>query len=958
MAKRSLTLFVCLSGIWFGCGSPSNQGPTQRNLNVAEVQAPILLPTGALITPLAADGSTFQALNPQLPTRPDFTAGEAVTTAISPDGTTMLILTTGYNRNYGDNGQLIPSESNEYVFVFDISSEPPVQQQVLQVPNTFHGMAWSPTGDSFVVSGGRDDNIRVFDRSTGQWAESFTVSLRHGSGLGLGVGPQSAGLAFTQNGNLVVVANFENDSVSIVDLGLRAVAEVELRPGKIDPSQSGRRGGEFPFWVAVWRNDKAYVTSMRDAEVVVIDLRAEPPHVASRITVGGQPNRMIFNGAGTRMFVANGSSDSVSIIDTATDQVIEEIRTTAPARFYATIGGFKGANPNSLALSPDERTLYVTNGGTNSVAVVSLGPEPAPSEVVGLIPTAWYPHSVSVSTNGRRLFVVNGKGLTGDALGACRDTLSIDPAAQNPCLARNKYVLQLEKSGLLSLPVPTGTALRRLTRQVATNNHFTDQQDDYERYVMDFLRSRIHHVIYIIKENRTYDQILGDLELGNGDPSQNIFPEEFTPNHHALARNFVTLDAFQDSGEVSGVGWNWTTAARTTDIVEKTQFPNYAGRGLSYDWEGTNRNINTGLATVAERQLFNPMTPSDPDLMPEAVDYVAPEAPGDTSAADYLWDVALRRGLSVRNYGCFGDLARYGLADSDPLFVPIVTNPAELGIRQFFPTKPSLQDISDPYFRGYDQKQADFYNYREWEREFDQYAANGDLPALEFVRFPHDHFGEFARARYGVNTPERQMADNDYAVGLLVEKIAHSPFAQDTLIFVLEDDAQNGPDHVDAHRSIGYVVGPYVRQGTVISRPYNTVSVLRTIEEVLGLEPMGLTDGFAAPMTDVFEPLERGPRPWTYDSIVPDILHDTDLPMPLSTPWNTVQVARLNPYPMHDAAYWERAMAGQNFAREDAVDEVLFNRALWEGMKGPHVPYPAVRDGRDLSQNRALLLAN
>ena len=957
MAKRSVTLFVCLSSIWFACGSPSNPGPTQSNLNVAEVQAPILLPTGALITPLAADGSTAQVLNPQLPTRPDFIAGEAVTTAVSPDGMTMLVLTSGYNRNYGDNGQFIPSESNEYVFVFDISSEQPVQQQVLQVPNTFDGIAWSPSGDQFVVSGGKDDNIHVFDRSTGQWAESFTVSLRHGSGLGLGVGPQSAGVAFTQNGNWVVVANFENDTVSIVDLGLRAVSEVELRPGKIDPSQSGVRGGEFPFWVAVLRNDKAYVSSMRDREIVVIDLRAQPPQVVHRIGVSGQPNRMIFNGAGTRLFVANGSSDSVSIIDTATEQVIDEIRTTAPARFYATIGGFKGANPNSLALSPDERTLYVTNGGTNSVAVVSLGAEPAPSEVVGLIPTGWYPHSVSVSTDGRRLFVVNGKGLTGDVSGACRDTSSTDPAALNPCLARNLYVLQVEKSLLVSLPVPTGAALRRLTRQVATNNHFTDRQDDYERFVMDFLRSRIHHVIYIIKENRTYDQILGDLELGNGDPSQNIFPEVITPNHHALARNFVTLDAFQDSGEVSGVGWNWTTAARTTDIVEKTQFPNYAGRGVSYDWEGTDRNINTGLATVAERQAFNPATPADPDLMPEAIDYVAPEAPGDTSDAVYLWDAALNRGLSVRNYGCFGDLARYGLADTDPLFVPIVTNPAEQGIRQFFPTKPSLQDVTDLYFRGYDQKQADFYNYREWEREFDQYAMTGDLPALEFVRFPHDHFGEFGRARYRVNTPDKQMADNDYAIGLLVEKIANSTFAQDTLVFVIEDDAQNGPDHVDAHRSVGYVVGPYVRQGTVISRPYNTVSMVRTIEEVLGLEPMGLTDGFATPMTDVFEPLEH-PRPWTYVALVPDILHDTDLPLPSSTPWNTVEVARSNPYPMHDAAYWERAMAGQNFSREDAVDEVLFNRALWQGMKGSDVPYPSFRDGRDLSQNRGLLLAN
>src|SRR5262249_9289490 len=303
---------------------------------------------------------------------------------------------------------------------------------------------------------------------------------------------------------------------------------------------------------------------------------------------------------------------------------------------------------------------------------------------------------------------------------------------------------------------------------------------------------------------------------------------------------------------------------RTTDIVEKTQFVNYAGRGLSYDWEGTNRNINVGLATPAERQIFQPLTPDDPDLLPGAIDYASPEAPGDTADAEYLWDAALRSGLSVRNYGCFGDLSRYQTAL--PGYVPIIPNPAEQGVRQFFPTKAGLMDNTDVYFRGYDMMSADYYNYKEWEREFDQFVAAGELPALEFVRFPHDHLGSFGTALYGLNTPEKQIADNDYATGLLVEKVAHSPFANDTLIFVLEDDAQDGPDHVDAHRSVAYVVGPYVRQGTVVSRPYNTVNMLRTIEEVLGLEPLGLTDGLAEPMTDAFE---MTLRPWAYDAIYP-----------------------------------------------------------------------------------------
>src|SRR5258707_12463921 len=298
MAKRGVALIVCLSTIWFGCGSSSKPSSSDQRQTAAEVQAPILLPTGALITPLEAEGSTFQSLNPGLPNRPDFTAGQATSTALSPDGRLLLVFTTGYNRNYGPAGRLIPSESNEYVFIFDVSTEPPVQQQVLQVPNTFHGIAWSPAGDRFVVSGGPNDNIHIYDHASGEWAESFAVSLRHSVGLGLGVGPQSAGLAITQSGNWVVVANFENDSVSIVDLGLRAVSEVELRPGKIDPQQRGVPGGEFPFWVTTKGDDKAYVTSMRDREVAEVGLPAPPPRGVKRINGGGETNRKDLERAG------------------------------------------------------------------------------------------------------------------------------------------------------------------------------------------------------------------------------------------------------------------------------------------------------------------------------------------------------------------------------------------------------------------------------------------------------------------------------------------------------------------------------------------------------------------------------------------------------------------------------------------------------------------------------------
>jgi hypothetical protein len=282
-----------------------------------------------------------------------------------------------------------------------------------------------------------------------------------------------------------------------------------------------------------------------------------------------------------------------------------------------------------------------------------------------------------------------------------------------------------------------------------------------------------------------------------------------------------------------------------------------------------------------------------------------------------------------------------------PLFIPLERHPFSAGARQFYPAKAALQTTSDLYFRGYDNKYPDYWRFKEWEREFDQFAVDGDLPALEMVRFPHDHFGSFADAIDGVNTPERQMADNDYAVGQLIEKVAHSRYRHNTLIFVIEDDAQDGPDHVSAHRSIALVLGPYVKQGVVVSTPYNTVSMVKTIEEILGLGPLGLNDALAAPMADVFDP-GISPAAFAFSAKVPAILRATALPVPVATAMNgiahPISVAMLHRQRAHGAAYWERVMRGQNFDREDALDAPRFNRALWRGIMGNRA-YPNERRG-------------
>jgi DNA-binding beta-propeller fold protein YncE len=931
------------------------------------------LPTGLSITPTAARGAKFETLNPELPKYPAFRAGEAVTTGLSPDGKTLLTLTSGYNLLNNSEGRRDTAASTEYVFVYDVSGAQPVKRQVLPIPNSFDGIVWNPSGAEFYVSGGKDDVVYVFGNSAGHWQRTGDpIPLGHARGLGMAlpgsadeaerkVFPVVSGIGINAAGTQLVVANFENDSITVVDLHEKKVAaELDLRPGKLDPKQSGTPGGEYPLWVVVQGDSRAYVSSPRDREIVVVDFAA-PPRVAARIPVHGQPNRMLLDRKQARLFVALGNTDRVAIIDTASARVIEEFATAAPKAGFPDMSRLPGSNPNSLALSPDERTLYVTNGGANSVAVIRLSRDPAhaPSEVVGLIPTGWYPNSVSVSRDGATLYVVNGKSNAGPNVKNCRNNTSTARDAKYGCYANNQYVMQLTRAGFLTLSTPAPDELKDLTVQVAHNNHVARATLSAEKQkVVAFLHEKIKHVIYIVKENRTYDQVLGDLEKGNGDPALAILGRQLTPNHHQIARQFVTLDNFFDSGEVSGNGWNWSTAARTTDITEKTLPMNYGSRGIAYEFEGENRNINVGFATVQDRRAADPGTPDDPDLLPGTADVAAPDSPAGEAGTGYLWDSALRAGLTLRNYGFFLALRRYDLPKENPAAIPLTRDPHAENLVVAYATKAALRPVTDPYFRGFDQKFPDYWRFKEWEREFDEYEKYGNLPNLELVRLPHDHFGSFGQGIDGVGTVETEIADNDYAVGLVVEKIAHSRYKGDTLIFVLEDDAQDGADHVDAHRSIALIAGPYVKQGAVVSHRFTTVHMLRTIEDILGIEYLGLNDGLAEPMTEVFQTESSD---WTYAPLVPDVLRTTQLPLPArasndaSSP-SAPCLADSAPLRLRDAAYWASKTRGLNFAVEDDLDTERFNRVVWVGLRGEKVPYPSTRSRRNLRDNREQLL--
>jgi DNA-binding beta-propeller fold protein YncE len=1014
------------------------------------------------IDPLAAPGSTFQFLdtgmvvtdtyNPEvLPV--EWMAGQAVSTAIKPDGTLLAVLTSGFNRVFHEGFPLFdPGSSNEYVFLYDISGGTPVFKQRIPIPNAYHGLAWDPVKDALYVSGGmgdapfgtdpipypvnaipNGDNVHIIaPLPNGLWAPvaeldlgpSNSVVTGHPAGNGLPVpnnsfasvnaavyvAPMAAGVAVSNDGQTLVVANYYNDSITVFTGGLsiwldqwQASAtsleqgqgllpgtELDLRPGKAASGATpGTPGGEYPFWVVLSPSISgtgvtayAYMSSLRDREIDVVNLGETcangttgpgcfikaVPNVLARIPVKGQPNKMALNKAGTLLYVAEDESDTVDVIDlNAADKgvpsqnqaatvntVIETIPVIAPPSVMSgsPLAQYTGANTNSVTLSPDEKYLYVTNGNLNNVAVVKLTGTNSGDQVIGLIPTGWYPNSVAVSPDGTLAYVVNSKSPTGANPNWC---YVYGPAGYPTCMPANEYNPQLTKAGLQTIPLTTvllQSELNSLTSEVTADNHFGSVETSEEAATMTAVRSGIQHVIYILKENRTYDQVLGDLGRGNGDPALTLFGQAITPNEHNLAQQFVTLDNFLATAEVSNDGWPWSTSARAPDVVEH-QFPiNYAQRGLSLDTEGMNRNVNVAIPDLAQRQASDPLMPGGAlspnvtggeDLLPGQTDVDAPDGPNDEVNTGYLWNDALRAGLTVRDYGFFVDTNCY---NEPRCQTPLAHDPFSSGTIVAPPTNAALAPFTDQYFRGFDPAFPDYYRFKEWERDFDANYATGGLPDLTLVRFMHDHTGSFGTAIDKVDTPERDVADNDYAVGLLVQKIANSPIYQNnTLIFVVEDDAQDGGDHMDSHRTTAYVAGAYVKNA-VVSTPYTTLNFMRTMEEVLGLPPMNLNDALAAPMSDIFN---TSPNSWAFTATPAAILYCSQLPLPQpGLPCND---------PTPDAKYWARVTRGMDFDDADQVDGATFNHVLWKGLMG-NQPYPSRPSGKDLRQGREKLLAN
>jgi YVTN family beta-propeller protein len=938
-------------------------------------------PPGLYITPTALPNAVQQQLNPGLSNYPNFVAGEAIKAVVSPDGKTLAILTAGMNSLFDSNGNVDTAASTQFLFLYDIAGTnktKPHLKQVIQQTNAHAGLVWAPNSQTLYAAGGCDDAVYAYSNNGASFVLSAKISLGHApngcvsnaanrTGLGLGVEPNVAGLAISADGKTLVAANNYNDSISVIDTQTKTVRyEYDLRP-YASGAPDGTKGGTFPYAV-VLNGTTAYVGADRDREVVVVSVASQTAGaLLARIPLDGNPNGMTLSADGSTLYVAQDNQDQVAVIDTATNTITHKIDTRGPA-YLNLPAKTTGASPTAVAINAVQKRLFAVNSGSNSIAVIPLSGSNA-FTTIGLLPTAYDPTDVAFSADGSWMYIVNGKSDTGPNPGYGYGNMAfISPtymtfpegAAEQAAdlRANNQYQFQLEHASLVSaqVPLPEDQDLGNFTAQVAANNRYSPSASHLDQAVMSFLHSKIKHIIYVVKENRTFDQILGDLGNGsNGDSSLTLFGEPATPSFHRMARNFVTLDNFMDPGDGSMDGWSWSMRGRVTNTETITQQQNYArvNRGLSYEGEGSNRNVPVNLNTTAARDFYfaptggTPYSTATSTLKGGTANILAGD--GDHAATDgpagyqqgYIFNAVLNAGGTVRNYGWMANTpGRIVDQAGNP-----IKDPFAAGVIQTTTANQLLYQngFYDPYFRAYDQAYPDVWRFDEWNREFQQFVANGNLPSLEMIRgLSHDHTGSFSSALGGVNTPELQQADNDYALGLLVEAVAHSPYASNTLIIIIEDDCQDGADHVDSHRSTTYLVGPYVKQGAVVSTPYSQPSALRTIEDILGTQHLNLNTYYARPMADAFDITSTGA--WTFHAVASTLLKSTTL-----RDWTQPGIefaAGPNLKPTHNAQYWAKKTRGFDFSAEDRVPAELYNKILWEGLKGTRAPAAKTRFSR------------
>ena len=801
----------------------------------------------------------------------------ATTQRIDPAGTTIQFPGRPTDLALNPDQTLLAVKNKNDLIFMDVATKSIQQKLSLSSGgHTFAGISWSEDGRTVWITDTRGflRSAELQEDSTFSWADEF---LLPGPGED-DKNPYAGGLAIDEAQGLLYVTLSRNNTLGIVNLETGTVETqipVGIAPytvllhnnkayvsnwGGRHPKEGDMTGPSSGSRVVV--DPKTGIAST--GTISVVDLSSR--EVSKTIDVLLHPSGMALSPDGSRLYVANANSDAISVIDTDNDNVVNTLSSKPMPELPF------GSMPNALAVSPDGQTLYVANGGNNLLAILDLASE----KITGLIPTGWYPGAVILSEDGNTLMVANTKGI------GSRDTARVSTREHGGFNSHD------HTGSVTFIDTPTPAQLEEYTVRAAANMRLPKitqvlQLDQVEERTVPVPtrpgeKSVFKHVIYIIKENRTYDQVFGDLPQGNGDSSLCQFGRIVTPNHHALAERYVLLDNTYCNGILSADGHQWTNEGVVTDYIEKS----FGGFVRSYPYDGD-----------------------------DALAY---------ASSGFIWDYVLRAGLTFRNYGEFvqANIEPQNATWTD-IYNDYLNNTTNVSI-QATTELHTLQPYLAPTFVGFPGSVPDVYRAREFIKELNEYEKTGNLPNFTIMLLPNDHT---VGTREGFPTPRATVADNDLALGQIVEAVSKSQFWKETVIFVIQDDPQAGLDHVDGRRTVALCISPYTKRGEVISKHYNQNSYLRTIELILGLPPMTQFDMAATSMEDCF----------TSEA---DFTPYTALPNQIPLDEMNAQLSTLTGKQL----YYAQQSMEMPLDDIDQADEDIFNRIIWHSVKGYDTPYP------------------
>ena len=719
------------------------------------------------------------------------------------------------------------------IMLIDVKSERVIDSVI--IPKAWYGLAFSPDDQFLYAAGGHDNKIVRYEIIQNKLNKKDEIVL--GAVWPNRIAP--SGITFDSKRQKIYVVTRDNRSLYVIDAKTQKIEK-----------QFGLDGEAY---MSVLSNDakELYISCWGCDHVLVFDLNMQA--WKAPIKVGDNPNEMLVSPNGQQLYVCNANDNTVSVINLKTKKVIE----TLDVALYP--NSPSGSTTNGLAMDPVKKSLYIANADNNCLAVFDVS-TPGKSVPKGFIPVGWFPTNVKFINN--KIWVTNGKGNTSLANPYGPRPIKngeevILHGADVNAPKEVQYIGSMFKGTMSVIARPAEKDLQGYSKAVYRNASYSPTKSDLaDKEAPGFpipmkmgQKSPIKYVFYVIKENRTYDQVLSDVKGGNGDTTLLLFGRKYTPNQHAIAEKFVLLDNFYVDSEVSADGHQWSMGAYATDYMEKSWPTSYGGKG-------------GGI-------------------------YGEPEKNVVLNKSGYIWDLCNRYGVTFRTYGEF------------------VTNGKA--------TIPVLDKHFHPTFPSYSLAIMDTTRLRIWKTEFETMVKENRVPQFNTLRLGNDHTEGL---RIGRPTPYAHVADNDYAVGLLIETLSKSPIWNETAVFILEDDAQNGADHVDAHRSTAYVAGGFVKRNYVDHTAYSTSSMLRTMELILGLSPMSQYDAAAMPMWRSFDSVAK---PSDFKAITPNV----DL--------RTKNVVRNE---------WQRRSELFNFEKEDTNNDVAFNLVLWHGLKGDKIPFP------------------